>query len=381
MVSMRWLLALMLWLLPWLQMVKSGYIRQQFRYFRTSDTWDSMTIPKDGVYLVSLIASPGYHMGRGFSLQIFVYCDSFRPYFSKKILLAGLAEGLITHAEVAASLKKGDKLFLWIKGKAKDGSSFSVVYVAEPNSFYVTVKSDRVAKDSVIKFAAQLTPNGWTELKGEKMTTFSVTITGMYWVTARVNPWKTNVRMFVVQGSRNLIVAYGKGVKPISCSGAFHIEAGSTIEAVVVDRQYYESRTLLSFVYLAGNKKPNTYPFEHLAFTARYGVTRYSAAKEVLKFNRVETDYGYMYRDGYTEIRRSGTYMVSIRPYPDSTAIVTVTFYVNGKSFWVVKVEKGIPSGATVAISLRVGSYVYIQSDKGTRLTDNTLFSIAFIQP
>ena len=56
MVSTRWLLVLMLWPLPWLQMVKSEYVYQQFKGSRIVGV--EVVIPKDGVYLVSVIGDP-----------------------------------------------------------------------------------------------------------------------------------------------------------------------------------------------------------------------------------------------------------------------------------------------------------------------------------
>ena len=89
-------------------------------------------------------------------------------------------------------------------------------------------------------------------------------------------------------------VDYAEKTKAVSTSGAFSFTAGSTISAVTRG-ETYEPRTLLSAVYLAGNKKPNTYPFEHFVFTATYKVLSSVAAMEVLDFKGVLTDYGSVY--------------------------------------------------------------------------------------
>ena len=87
-------------------------------------------------------------------------------------------------------------------------------------------------------------------------------------------------------------------------------------------------------------------------------------AQEVPQFKRVLTDYGSMYVDvdvdvdGYTEIRRTGCYMVSIRPDSESTTVVIVTLYVNGTFYWAIYTEEGMPVGATISLSLQVGSYL-----------------------
>ena len=234
-----------------------------------------------------------------------------------------------------------------------------------------------------VTYTNMLMPIGWTSVKPvDKQTTFSVSTTGMYWVTARPNPYPGNpVTLKVKIGSKILFTVYSEKAKSVSASGAFHLKKYDTIWMVTQGGVTYEPQTLLSAVYLAGNKKPNTYPFEHLAFTAKYDKPLHSAAKEVLQFKHVLTDYGYMYIDGYTEIRRTGSYMVSIRPDPESASLVIVTFYLNGKLYWVVYAEEGIPVGATICIFLKVGSYLEVRSEKATTLGDGSMFSIAFLQP
>ena len=94
--------------------------------------------------------------------------------------------------------------------------------------------------------------------------------------------------------SKGLFVDYAEKTKAVSTSGAFSFTAGSTISAVT-QGETCEPRTLLSAVYLAGNKKPNTYPFEHLAFTAKMQEKQTVSLKLVIDFKRVLTNYGYIY--------------------------------------------------------------------------------------
>ena len=188
------------------------------------------------------------------------------------------------------------------------------------------------------------------------------------------------VYMTVKIGAKDLFTVYAEKTKAVSASGAFHLTAGSNIWAVTRGGTY-GPQTLLSAVYLAGNKKPSTYPFEHLAFTAKFPFRRHVAAKEVFQFKHVLTNYGYIYVDGYTEIRRTGSYMVSIRPDPESASVVIVNLYVNGRLYWVIYAEDGVPVGATISLSLQVGSYLEVRNVKATTLGDGAMFSIAFIQP
>ena len=86
-----------------------------------------------------------------------------------------------------------------------------------------------------------------------------------------------------------------------------------------------------------------------------------------------------IYIDGYTEIRRTGSYMVSIRPDPESTTLVNL--FVNGRFYWAIYAQKGVPVGVTISLSLQVGSYLEVRNAKATTLGSGTMFSIAFIQP
>ena len=370
--STRWLLVLMLWLLPWLQMVKSGYSVQRFSSNRD---WGSVVIPKDGVYLVSVIADPCKRCL--LTVQVSCMCHG-REIF----IVIAFAEGIYNHAEVAASLRKNDKLFLKIKGKVERASSLSVVYVAAPTSFYYTAKSDRWADTNPVSFTTMLTPSGWRDVVNpDNNVTFFVYTTGMYWVTARANPLDKPMYMTVKSGFSVLFTVYAEKVKAPSTSGAFRLTAGSDIVLIPEGGLRFESQTLISVVYLAGNKKPNTYPFQHLAFTAMYDRTLYSETRYVMQFKRVLTDYGYMYLEGYTEIRRTGSYMVSIRLDPESSTIRGAILYVNGALRWVVYAEEGVPTGVTVSLSLRAGSYLKLAPLTATTLGRFTMFSIAFIQP
>ena len=374
MASTRRLLALMLWLMPSLQMVKSGFSIQRFQ---SAPTWQSqVVIPKDGVYLVSVIVDPC--MGCRSTLQLYCQCQG-----KEEIVLTAYGRGIYSHAEVAVVLKRNDKLFLKKAGTIQAGSSLAVVYVAELNSFYITAMNGFLwTPESPVKYTSRLTPDGWYDLKrADRKATFTIPTTGMYWVTARPRPYLKPLFMTVKIGSKVLFTVYAEKAKPVSTSGAFRLTAGSNIWAVTQGGVTYSPQTLLSVVYLAGNKKPYTYPFEHLAFTAKYDVRRYSVAQEVLQFQLVLTDYGSTYEGGYTEIRRTGSYMVSIRPDPESASLVIVTLYVNGNFFWIVYAEEGVPAGATISLSLQVGSYLEVRSNKGTTLGTSTMFSVAFIQP
>ena len=373
--SRRWLLVLMLGPLLWLQMVKSGFSVQSFA--NVTKWTPTITIPEDGVYLISVIVDPS--LRSNLTLLLYCLCQGTERYF-----FSAHGEAIYSHAEVATGLKKNDVLFLKKLGETIEAaSSLSVVYVGELNSFYITVMNRFLwSPRSPIKYSSHLTPNGWNLLQDPMIqTTFTISITGMYWVTARAKPELDSLTMTVRIGSNDLFSAFAEKGRSVSASGAFYLQSGSNIQAVNQGGVVYEPQTLLSAVYLAGNKKPNTYPFEHIAFTAELDSLRPVVAQEVLQFKRVLTNYGYIYVDGYTEIRRTGSYMVSIRPDPESNTLVAVNLYVNGRFYWVIYAEEGVPVGATISLSLQAGSYLEVRSVKVSTLGRGTMFSIAFIQP
>ena len=226
MASTRWLLLLMLWLLPWLQMVKSGFSIQRFK---TTKTWDStVIIPKDGVYLVSVIADPCN--GCSLSLQVYCRCEGKETF-----IVQASAKDIVSHAEVAVALRIYNRLYVK-KGpaKAEAGSSLSVVYVAGLNSFYITAKNGVSSSRSPIAFTCKHTPNGWSRLRDpDKRTTFTLPRTGMYWVTANIRPCSDPIVGTVQIGSENLFNIYAEKVKAVSNSGPFRFTAGSKHHLVV----------------------------------------------------------------------------------------------------------------------------------------------------
>ena len=88
-----------------------------------------------------------------------------------------------------------------------------------------------------------------------------------------------------------------------------------------------------------------------------------------------------MYVDGYTEIRRTGFYMVCLRPDPEKLEEVMTTLYVNGTMYWTVHAQQRVPVGVTISLQLQVGSYLEVRARNEALYGDGALYSIAFIQP
>ena len=378
MASRRWLLVLMLWLLPWLQIVvKSGFVKVTVPALYKWNNAD-VVIPKDGIYLVSVIGDPC--PGCVTVLKVSCRCQGREDF-----IVQANSKDIYDHAQVAVPLKKGDTLFVK-KGptRAKEYGSLAVLYVAELNSFYITAMNGRLTDRSPITYTLEYTLNaGWRKPtdSDQKKTTFKIPTTGMYWVTGNVVPDHDKVMVAkVYNGPRNLLTLFVEQVKPVSTSGAFRLTAGSTI-CMITKGGSYQTTTFLSAVYLAGNKKPSTYPFEHMAFTAWIRAKQTMRAKQLIDFQKVKTDYGHMYVDGYTEIRRTGSYMVSLRPDPENVKEVMTSLYVNGTYYWTVYAQQRVPIGVTISLQLQVGSYLEVRSRNEALYGDGALYSIAFIQP
>ena len=379
MASRRWLLVLMLWLLPWLQIVvKSGFVKLTFPALRNWRNAD-VVIPKDGIYLVSVIGDPC--PGCVTVLKVSCRCQG-----RKDFIVQANSKDIYDHAQVAVPLKKGDTLFV-SNGptRAKEYGSLAVLYVAELNSFYITAMNSRLAHISPITYTVEYTLNaGWRKLKDfDRITTFDIPTTGLYWVTANVVPDHDKYMLVKVcsgSGTSTLLHLYVKKVKPVSASGAFWLRAGGAL-FMITKGGSYQTTTFLSAVYLAGNKKPNTYPFEHMAFTAWIRAKQTMRAKQLIDFQKVKIDYGSMYVDGYTQIRRTGSYMVSLRPHPENSTELMMSLYVNGTIYWTVFAQQCVPVGVTISLQLQVGSYLEVRARNEALYGGGTLYSIAFIQP
>ena len=216
----------------------------------------------------------------------------------------------------------------------------------------------------------------------DKRTTFTLPRTGMYWVTANIRPCSDPIVGTVQIGSENLFNIYAEKVKAVSNSGAYRFTAGSTILLYTrAGDVCYEADSLLSVVYLVANEKAYTHPFENLAFTARTQNKQTFSSKQVIDFQHVLTNYGYMYVDGYTEIRRTRYYMVALRPDPESASIVATILYINERPYWAGFAQQGVPAGGTISLNLQVGTYLCVTSFTNSLYGTGTMFSIAFIQP
>ena len=174
----RWLL--LLWQLSWFHMGESG-----FTSFKRSDQpgWKNVTIPADGIYIVSLTADAYY----GYRPRTHIKVSLRRPHLMLGYFIT-YATDIVSHTEAAVALKQNDTLTLAVSGRAHAATSFSVAYVSGLDGHYTTVVTTSASNSVLLQFNMQLTANSWSGLSGNQASSFSVPTTGMYWVTARVMP-------------------------------------------------------------------------------------------------------------------------------------------------------------------------------------------------
>ena len=359
-------------------MAESDFTSTRMTYGPSENT---KSVSKDGIYIVS--ASVG--------------CYSCRPAPHARVtlrrrgyslvLFSVFAEDISSNVVAAIALKQNDELTLVAYGIFVEPQFFSVAYVSDLNGHYTTVVTTSVSNSYLLHFDMQLAANSWNSVSGNQSSSFSVPTTGMYWVAATVVPISKDVTIRVTTenstSARILFNVYGEKYRSGSCSGAFYLSAGSVVKAKNLLKTTYTEDTILSFVYLQGNRKPDTGRDEHIAFTGI--VTSELNHKEdhkVISFPGHLTNYGRLYtNDGYIIIRRSGSYIISQRTNPPTDAITRVKLVINGKPKYTFTSQIGVPSAETVVLDMKANDTFKFISEKTRIFQPGTLLSVAFLQP
>ena len=376
MASWRWLLVL--WQLSGLQMGESGVTTIKRDHQRNLY---NMTLAGDGIYLVSLYTNPncrGCPSSSSFTVAL------LRPHATLSLLTVESAKNTGVLAEVATALKEDDVLSLSMSGPEKNPVPFTITYVSGLDGHYTTVVTTSPSNSALLHFNKQLTGGSWRELSGNHASSFSVPTTGMYWVTARVVPdnFEAPVTVMTENGAhtRLLFRIFRQSHVAVSCSGAFYLKAGSVVRVKNPIGATYAAGTLLSFVYLQGNRRPYTAPDEHIAFAGFLTDTLLRACDGVLLFPSHRTDYGGLYASGGNfTIRRSGTYLISVRGVPPPNAAAFFDLIVNDKVTGISFADEGVPSGQTFPVHLDANDRLKVVTRNSCILEAGTLFSIALI--
>ena len=339
-----------------------------------------MTIPADGIYIVGVTADSSY----GYRPRTHIRVSLRRPHFKLGYFIT-YASDIISHAEAAVALKQNDTLTLAVSGRVLTDTSFSVAYVSGLDGHYTTVVTTSASKSAILPFNKQLTANSWSGLSKNESSSFSVPTTGMYWVTARVVPINKFVVISVTTenstSTRFLFNVYGEKDRAVSCSGAFRLTAGSVVKANNSVPATFAEDTMLSFVYLEGNRKPHTGPDEQIAFTACLTSKLQRSHHQVVPFPGHITNYGRLYtNNGHITIRRSGSYIIHLRPDPPSDASAMIDLTVNGRFTWRSYSKMGVPSGQTISLVLKANDTLKVLSHLTHMFETGTLFSIAFLR-
>ena len=138
---------------------------------------------------------------------------------------------------------------------------------------------------------------------------------------------------------------------------------------------------MLSFVYLEGNRKPHTSPDEHIAFTGTLTNKLQTSYRHLIPFKDHLTNYGRLYtNDGHFTIRRSGSYMISLRADPPENVFAIFDLSVNGRFTWRSYSKMGVASGQTISLVLKANDKLMVLSHLTHMFETGTLFSIAFLR-
>ena len=372
MASWRWLLVL--WQLSWFQMGDSG-----FTSFKTSNQpgWKQVTVPADGIYIVSVSAYPCYHCGSNLYASLTI---KSRYGFGTIFNVDGYF--IVSHTEVAMALRRNNLLTLSVRGSMQGPSSLSIAYVSGLDGSYTTVFT--TSSSAVPHFNKELLDTSWRLLRGNQGTSFSVPTSGMYWVTAKVVPLYLTTSLSVTneQGTftSHLFTVTSQEKLSVSCSGAFRLRAGSVVKAKNLHSSAISRDAVLSFVYLKGNRRPHTGSAEHIAFTGILGSVQRRRYNQIITFPSHLTNYGYLYgRNGQVTIRTSGSYMICLRADPRKDVSIILDLVVNGNVKWSSSSEDGVSSGQTIPLVLKSGDTLKVVTHATGVLEADSLFSIAFL--
>ena len=341
---------------------------------------NKVTVPADGIYVVSVSVDSCYGCRPVLDARVTLR----RPGFSLDFFTV-YAMDIVSNAQAAVALKKNDTLTLAVYGSMKDPDSFSVAYVSGLDGHYTTVVITTYTDSALLHFDQQLTAKSWSDSSGNQASSFSVPTTGMYWVTARVVPIsiETVIRVTTENSTSNRILfdIFGEKSRSVSCSGAFRLSAGTVVKVKTTIKAKYTMGTMLSFVYLEGNRKPYTGPDEHIAFTGTLIRKLRNSNHRLIPFLDRLTNYGRLYDpDGDISIRKSGSYIISLRSDPPFYTATKVDLLVNGGLKWRFFSMMGVPSGQTISLVLKAKDQIKIINHITHNFESGTLFSIAFLR-
>ena len=339
--------------------------------------WNTIaSVPKDGIYFFSLRADPG----GGTKNATLVLKRNGTPMFS------AVAEGLPSSASVAAPVKAGDDLE--VVGLCKDEATVSAAFVSPLNGVYSTVMAKAVShgQNTLVKFNSVLTLNGWED-DADTFTTLTVPTTGIYWVAARPVPGVGTTVVHVINGDTRLLTIHGETTpylstgKAVSTSAAFYLTALSTLALKLKSKyRYTTAGTMLSFVHLVGNQKPNTGNHRHIAFTGTPRATREYPRKSNVAFDNAVTNHGSLYSNRQIRIPVDGVYLISLRPDPKPAWPLDLKLHINSNPAptWIAY-SVLVQSGQSVALRLERNNVLVVKT--GGRVETHSLWSVAFVQP
>ncbi|KAK7093118.1 uncharacterized protein [Littorina saxatilis] len=339
----------------------------------------SITVPSDGVYLVTMVADPDD--GRvDLRLRINSKLNDFTAYGQDDVI-GGLT--------VAIPLNAGDKIYADPDGDYvwDSTSRLAAVLVTSDKSTFRTLRCSLEAWMSNVHsepyFYRSLQSNGEWVLNTGNLYYITVPSYGMYWVSARPDAGDKTMTIMVKQkfgeymsGELFRVFLHEEDIA-LSASGAFMLSPDYPIfmesEDMKSQHRKLETGTILSFVKL----KEQGY-----AYTARVNQTGRYSSNTRLGFHYPNTDKGNMYDTGakFWSIRKAGVYIVSIRGDPVGNGSLVLRLMLKYKQIFRSFAEDGNPSGQTAVFKFQLHDWISVNGDIGGSDVDvSTMVSIAFV--
>ncbi|KAK7087473.1 uncharacterized protein [Littorina saxatilis] len=331
----------------------------------------SITMPIDGVYLITMAADPGERTDM--FLQFNGRDSGFVAYGIDQAV-GGLG--------VAVYLEAGTKVSVRYTGYAQEYSTLGVGFVSSEKRF-VTLRLNEgqsAGPSNIVWFDQRLLATGaWIRNYAED-NYMRVGVSGMYWLAVRPDCGNGAVSLDVGPG---LFKVFCDGDKALSASGAFYLKAQRNLKATFTSG-YLQSGTTFSFVRLEGNQQKYIKHSHHIAFTAWTDRVGGHKVSEWLSFNKAKaTDYGSLYNSAKRTwtIPTTGNYIVSMRGDPGAgrNTLKVLLYKNNNKYVFSWFAQLGTTSGQAACFQFNKGDTLWMVNFYGSHVGKETFMSIALL--
>ncbi|KAK7107267.1 uncharacterized protein [Littorina saxatilis] len=361
---------------------------------------DSITVPSNGVYLVTMVVDPN---GGNTDMQLKINGkpnSDFTAYGIRDVV-AGLTVAMVLQAgDVIGGQVWGDlaRINVCRLGVARVTSKTvpNLTYRSNKDSGAAIIRWNNILEENQ-QWSQGYMSQGYINLFSQK--------SGMYWLALRPDSdYDGSVEVRVIRydprtkKTDNLLYAYCEGYKrDISASGAFYL---SSTDSITVERDSADKplgpANLFSLVKLTDNNRTTFQEkYDYVAYTAH--TMNRKGGVPTFAYN-VKTNEGSIFdkQNNRWIIPQEGLYIVSIRGDPNRNVFNEDGRVVQSKKLLLKKLnnlhfdtifevfsERNVPSGQAGVFSFRLGDILIIElqdlSNYSVDIEDGTMMSIAFI--